>query len=135
MSVIPVVTPVVTPVRSAQARRTETPNAVMTTFASPTQGPSQGLSLWQVDMRAGQRGPEHVFDSEQVWHVLDGTARIAVDGQPADLAAGDSLVVPAGARRQVTATAAARMLVCGHGNAIVTVPGEAESRGTPPWIG
>ena len=64
------------PVRSGQARRTETPNAVMTTFASPTQGASRELSLWQVDMRAGQAGPEHVFDSEQVWHMLDGTARI-----------------------------------------------------------
>jgi mannose-6-phosphate isomerase-like protein (cupin superfamily) len=133
MSVTPV-TPI-TPVRSAQARRTETPNAVMTTFASPTQGASQGLSLWQVDMRAGQRGPEHVFDSEQVWHMLDGTAQIAVDGRPVDLGAGDSLVVPGGAGRQVTATTAARMVVCGHGHAIVTVPGEAQSRGTPPWIG
>ncbi len=124
-----------TPVRSSQARRTETPNAVMTTFASPTQGASQELSLWQVDMRAGQAGPEHVFDSEQVWHVLDGTVRIDLDGQPATLAAGDSLVLPAGVGRQVTAVTQARMVVCGHGSAVVSVPGEASSRGTPPWIG
>ena len=132
MSVTPV-TPI-TPVRSAQARRTETPNAVMTTFASPTQGASQGLSLWQVDMRAGQRGPEHVFDSEQVWHVQQGEVQFIVDGQALTLAAGDSLVLAAGATRQVSAATAARILVCGHGDASVTVPGEAESRGTPPWI-
>lgn len=124
-----------TPVRSSQARRTETPNAVMTTFASPTQGASQELSLWQVDMRAGQAGPEHVFDSEQVWHVLDGTVEFNVDGQSATLAAGDSLVLPAGVCRQVTAVTQARMVVCGHGHAVVSVPGEASSRGTPPWIG
>ncbi len=123
-----------TPVRSSEARRTETPNAVMTTFASPTQGASQELSLWQVDMRAGQAGPEHVFDSEQVWHVLDGTARIDLDGQPVQLTAGDSLVLPAGVCRQVTAVTQARMVVCGHGNAVVSVPGEAASRGTPPWV-
>ncbi|MGH3394657.1 MAG: cupin domain-containing protein [Streptosporangiaceae bacterium] len=124
-----------TPVRSAQVRRTETPNAVMTTFASPTQGASQGLSLWQVDMRAGQRGPEHVFDSEQVWHVQEGEAQLTVDGQAVTLAAGDSLVLPAGAARQVSAATAVRIVVCGHGSAVVTVPGEAQSRGTPPWIG
>lgn len=125
----------VSPVRSAQVRRTETPNAVMTTFASPTQGASQGLSLWQVDMRAGQQGPEHVFDSEQVWHVQEGEARFTVDGQAATLAAGDSLVLPAGTTRQVSAVTAVRIVVCGHGGAVVTVPGEAQSRGTPPWIG
>jgi quercetin dioxygenase-like cupin family protein len=123
-----------TPVRSSQARRTETPNAVMTTFASPTHGASQDLSLWRVDMRAGQAGPEHVFDSEQVWHVLDGTVRIDVDGQPVQLTAGDSLVLSAGVCRQVTAVTQARMVVCGHGNAVVSVPGEASSRGTPPWV-
>jgi quercetin dioxygenase-like cupin family protein len=125
----------VAPVRSDQARRTETPNAVMTTLASPSQGPSQGLSLWQVDMRAGQQGPEHVFDSEQVWHVLDGTADFAVDGQAMTLRPGDSLVLPAGATRQVSARTALRMLVCGHGNAVASVPGEPAPRGIPAWIG
>ncbi len=133
MSVTPV-TPI-TPVRSAQARRTETPNAVMTTFASPTQGASQGLSLWQVDMRAGQRGPEHVFDSEQVWHVQQGEVQFAVDGQAGDLAAGDSLVLPAGAARQVTPRPRPGYWSAGTATPVVTVPGEAESRGTPPWIG
>ena len=35
-------------VRAADTRRTETPNATMTTLASPTLGASGGLSLWQV---------------------------------------------------------------------------------------
>lgn len=125
----------VAPVRSAQARRTATPNAVMTTFASPTQDPSQGLSMWRVEMVAGRTGPVHVFDSEQVWHLLTGEARFEVDGAVVPLAAGDSLVLPAGAVRQVTAGTDAEFLVCGHGTAIASVPGEDSSRGTPPWIG
>jgi hypothetical protein len=51
------------------------------------------------------------------------------------LAAGDSLVLPAGTTRQVSAATEVRIVVCGHGSAVVTVPGEAQSRGTPPWIG
>jgi quercetin dioxygenase-like cupin family protein len=125
----------VTPVRSAQARRTSTPNAVMTTFASPTQGPSRGLSMWRVEMAAGKSGPVHVFDSEQVWHLLAGEARFEVDGAAVPLAAGDSLVLPAGAVRQVAAGTDAEFLVCGHGTAIASVPGEDAPRGTPPWIG
>lgn len=125
----------ITPVRSAESRRTQTPNAVMTTLASPTQGPTEGLSLWRVEMQAGQRGPVHAFDSEQVWHVLDGEAGFTVAGETVLLRAGDSLVLPAGAQRQVTARTAVRLLVCGHGGAIASVPGEDAPRGTPAWIG
>ena len=39
--------------RAGSARRTETENAVMTTFGSPTQGDAGVLSMWQVDMRQG----------------------------------------------------------------------------------
>jgi quercetin dioxygenase-like cupin family protein len=122
-------------VPAARARRTETPNALMTTLASPSQGPTARLSLWLVEMQAGQQGPPHVFDSEQVWHLLGGAAEITVDGTALALGPGDTVVLPAGAERQVTAAQDTRLVVCGHGDAVVRVPGEAESRGTPPWIG
>jgi quercetin dioxygenase-like cupin family protein len=122
-------------VSAARARRTETPNAVMTTLASPSQGPTAGLSLWLAEMRSGQQGPLHVFDTEQVWHLLGGAAEITVGGAPVKLEPGDTVVLPAGAERQVRTDSGARFVVCGHGEAVVRVPGEAESRGTPPWIG
>ena len=60
-------------IRHADSRRTETPNAVMTTLASPSQG-GAGQAVWRVDMRPGQAGPRHVIDTEQVWTVLAGCA-------------------------------------------------------------
>jgi hypothetical protein len=50
------------------------------------------------------------------------------------LRAGDTVVLPAGAERQLSATTDVRALVCGHGDATVRVAGEDVSRGTPAWI-
>jgi hypothetical protein len=36
--------------------------------------------------------------------------------------------------RQIRAVTAARLLVCGYGDAVARVPGEDSSRGTPAWI-
>jgi quercetin dioxygenase-like cupin family protein len=124
----------ITTVRAGEHRRTETPNATMTTLASPTLGPTAGQSMWQVEMAAGARGPRHRFDSEQLWTVLEGTVSVAVDDHACQLAAGDTIVLAAGAERQISATTAARLLVCGRGDAIVRLPGEDTARGTPAWI-
>ena len=122
-------------VRAAQARRTQTPNALMTTLASPSQGPTAELSMWLVEMRAGQQGPPHVFDTEQIWHLVQGEAEAMVDARRLALGPGDTVVLPAGAERQVSARADSQLVVCGRGDAVVQVPGEAAPRGTPPWIG
>jgi quercetin dioxygenase-like cupin family protein len=123
-----------TPVHARQARKTETPNALMTTLASPSQGATAELSMWLVDMRAGQQGPLHVFDVEQIWHVLQGQAEIAVDAEHASLGPGDTLVLVAGVHRQVSALTDVRLVVCGRADATTSVPGETTSRGVPPWI-
>jgi quercetin dioxygenase-like cupin family protein len=123
-----------TTVRREERRRTETPNATMTTLASPTLGATVGLSVWQVEMTAGARGPRHLFDSEQIWTLLEGELAIAGAGRSQTLRAGDTIVLPAGVQRQLTATTDVLALVCGHGNAIVRVPDEDTPRGTPPWI-
>ena len=121
-------------VRAEQRRRSETPNGVMTTSASPTLGGSSGLSLWWVEMAAGASGPEHIFDSEQLWSVVDGSASVTVDGTSLELSAGDTVVLPAGVPRRIRARTALRVAVCGAGNAVASVPGESQSRGVPPWI-
>jgi quercetin dioxygenase-like cupin family protein len=124
----------ITTVRAGDSRRTQTPNATMTTLASPTLGPTSGLSMWRVEMTAGAQGPRHAFDSEQLWTVLEGQVSVAVDDQTVDLAAGDTIVLAAGRERQISAATAVRLLVCGRGDAVALVPGEDAPRGTPPWI-
>ena len=44
-------------VRGKSMRRSETPNAVMTTLASPTQGGTKTVSAWRIVMQPGQQGP------------------------------------------------------------------------------
>ncbi len=114
-------------------RVTETPNAVMTTYASPTLG-SEELSVWRVEMKATARGPVHVVDSEQVWTGLSGEARIRVGAEELELKEGAAVVLPKGVERQVEATQDFTAIVSGYGHAKVRVPGEDTDRGTPPWI-
>jgi quercetin dioxygenase-like cupin family protein len=121
-------------VRAAEGRRTETPVGLMTTLASPTLGPTDGLSLWRVEMEGGVTGPLHVFDREQLWTVLAGEVAITVDGARSELAPGDTIVIPAGVERQVLTRTAARLIVCCASDAVASVPGEEAPRGTPPWI-
>ena len=121
-----------TKIAHEDARHTETPNASMTTLASPTQGDTGVLSLWRTTMRPGQRGPLHTFDAEQVWHVLDGAAMFLVDTEFVDLSVGDTLVVPAGTPRQVRTDSGVSFVVCGPASGQATPDGgEAVS---PPWI-
>lgn len=121
-------------VRAQSMRRSETPNAVMTTLASPTQGSAGGLSMWKIAMEVGQQGPLHVIDGEQVWHVLSGDVDFAVGDETVHLHAGDAVVLPGAIERQVTAATAAEIIACGPSAVLATVVGELQSRGTPPWI-
>jgi quercetin dioxygenase-like cupin family protein len=93
-------------IRHADSRRTETPNAVMTTLASPSQG-GAGQAVWRVDMRPGQEGPLHAIDTEQVWTVLDGGATVELGGQVLTVGPGDTLVLPPDVPRRITADPAA----------------------------
>jgi len=89
-------------IRSEETRRTETPNAVMTTLASPTQGSSE-QAVWRVEMAPGHSGPLHGIDAVQVWTVLRGGAGVEAGEQAATLRPGDTIVLPAGVARRITA--------------------------------
>ena len=121
-------------IRATERRRSETPAGVMTTLASPTLGATAGLSMWEVAMTAGASGPLHVFDSEQIWTVLEGELSVDIAGQAEILRRGDTVVIPKGLERRIAARTDARLLVCGYGSAVARVPGEPEPRGTPGWI-
>ncbi|MGN9843010.1 cupin domain-containing protein [Nonomuraea sp. H19] len=123
-----------TVIRAADARRSETPNGVMTTYASPTQG-GASRSLWRVEAHPGAVGPVHDFDVEQVWSWLAGAATVELGGDTFAVAAGDTVVMPARTLRQVLADPDT-----GY-TAVVTAPAGARARsadgadyGVPPWI-
>ena len=118
----------------AARRRHETPAGVMTTLASPTLGATTRLSLWEVAMAAGASGPLHIIDSEQIWTVFEGEIAITVGERREVLRPGDTLAVAGGVGRQIHATTDARLLVCGNGDAVASVPGQPTPLGTPPWI-
>ncbi|HEX2316713.1 MAG TPA: cupin domain-containing protein [Thermomonospora sp.] len=120
-------------VRRADRRVSETPNAVMTTFASPTQG-GAGHSVWRVDMGPGAQGPLHTINVEQVWAALEGGATVELDGESFTVEPGDVVVMPAEATRRIS-TGADRGFA-----AVVSAPAGVRARvhgGTddvvPPW--
>lgn len=119
-------------VRHAESRRTTTPNAVMTTHASPTQGGS-AIALWRVEMAPGAAGPHHTFDVEQVWTVLAGAVTVELDGDPVVVGSGDTVVIPAGVRRRVLADDEGVItVVAAPAGARASVPGGEPV--VPAWI-
>ncbi|MEU1724308.1 cupin domain-containing protein [Actinomadura sp. ATCC 39365] len=89
-------------VMSADARAVRTPNALMTTLASPTQGRA-GQVMWRVDANPGMEGPVHAADRELVWTWLAGGAVVELGGERFEVGAGDTMVLPADVSRQMFA--------------------------------
>lgn len=120
-------------IRRSESRRTETPNAVMTTLASPTLGGAQ-QALWRVDMRPGAAGPLHTFDAEQVWTVVDGGATVELDGEKHVLVPGDTVVMPAAVSRRVHADPELGFaaIVTAAAGAGASVPGGTDKT-VPAW--
>jgi quercetin dioxygenase-like cupin family protein len=107
-----------------------TPNATMTTFAAPSRGSAE-LSTWRVSMAEGANGPEHVVDREQVWLPLSGSLTVTVADKSTVVGLGQSLVLPAGVSRQISAPSGpVEAVVCMPAGGTVTANGEARDL---PW--
>lgn len=115
---------------SDQARVFDTPNASMRTLAAPSLG-ARELSLWRVEMRAGQAGPEHSIDREQVWVVLNGRAEATVDGRREVATVGDTLLLPKDVTRQISAPDGLVALVASAAGPNVTT--SAQGPRPLPW--
>src|ERR1700733_8910432 len=96
-------------IRVTERRRSDTPAGVMTPHASPTLGSAADLSMWEVEMMQGASGPLHVFDSEQIWTVLEGEVSVHSAGDTEILGRGDTVVIPQELDRQIVALTAARL--------------------------
>jgi mannose-6-phosphate isomerase-like protein (cupin superfamily) len=67
-----------------------------TAYASPARG-SRELCAWRIEIPGHTEGVRHRVSREEVLYVLSGTLRASLDGRAEDAAAGDVIVVPAGA--------------------------------------
>lgn len=66
-----------------------------------------------------------------LWSVVEGSVTVTVDGTVLELIAGDTAILPAGVPRQVRASSALRVVGCGAGNAVASVPGEHSLEACP----
>ncbi|MFJ7154391.1 VOC family protein [Streptomyces sp. NPDC101118] len=108
----------------------ETPNARMTTHASPSRGSSE-LSAWTVTMTAGQAGPDHSVSREQVWTVTSGALEVVSGDRKERVAAGQTLVLSPGAVRRIEAPEDVTAYVVMRADGVVAVPGTEGTRPLP----
>ncbi len=115
---------------SADTRRTTTtPNATMTTLASPTQGGATH-PVWLVAMNPHAEGPLHAFEAEVVWSLTEGRGSLRTGGREQALETGDTVVLAPDEPRQfvagaegftavVTTVAPGRVTRCDGGDSLV----------------
>ncbi|MFF4776318.1 cupin domain-containing protein [Microtetraspora fusca] len=120
-------------IRADQARRSETPGGVMTTFASPTQG-GTAAALWRVDANPDTAGPPHDFDTEQVWAFTAGAATVELGGETFEVAPGDTVVMPPSTPRRVTAGPEGYSAVVTAAAGATALLADGTVHGVPPWI-
>ncbi len=120
-------------IKQAEAPVFSTPNAVMVGLAGPSRGSAE-LSMWQVQLAPAAAGPAHRIDREQVYLVTAGAMTITADGEESHPVAGDTVIIPAGAVRQIRnqGDSAAQAIVCMMAGGRVTMP-DGEDRGLLPW--
>jgi quercetin dioxygenase-like cupin family protein len=120
-------------IKRAEAPTFTTPNAVMTGLAGPSRGSAE-LSMWQVELEPAAAGPVHLIDREQVYLVTEGTMAIMTDGTECQPEAGDTVIIPAGAMRQIRnqGESVTRAVVCMAAGGRAAMPA-GEDRGLLPW--
>ncbi|MFF2808389.1 cupin domain-containing protein [Streptomyces sp. NPDC058000] len=84
-------------VRSAETVVHEIHGARFTSYLRPATG-SRDLAGWRAEIPAGTVAPAHVISHEEAFYVLSGRPEFTIDGETAELGAGDAAVAPAGSR-------------------------------------
>ena len=79
-------------IRDREAPRFGDEGVSVTGLASPSRG-CASLSAWRVVLDPGAASPEHTLTSDEAFVALRGTARVELDGEAHEIAAGDCLVV------------------------------------------
>lgn len=120
-------------ITSDARRHITTPNATMTTLASPSVG-GAASSVWIVRMDPGVEGPEHAFEDEVVWAVTQGEAILQYSNLEARLQAGDTVVLPGRQMRRFVAGAAGFEAFASTRAPGTVTRGDDGSTAVPPWV-
>ncbi|RNL81063.1 cupin domain-containing protein [Nocardioides marmorisolisilvae] len=119
-------------IRGAEAQVFDLPGITFTALAAPSRGSAE-LCAWLLTVEPGLESPEaHTLDHDEVFLVIDGTVRLAPDGEVA--AAGDVVVVPAGEPIQLSNPGGvpARVHVAVTAG-FTAAMADGSPVGTPPW--
>jgi mannose-6-phosphate isomerase-like protein (cupin superfamily) len=78
-----------------------------------TNAPVEKQSLAEASMTPGQSTERHYHKiCEEFYFLLEGTAQMEIDGQTRGVGPGDAILIPPGARHQITAKSDLRFLCC-----------------------
>jgi quercetin dioxygenase-like cupin family protein len=91
-------------IRSDEAVVHEIHGGRFVSYVRPDTG-SRDLAAWRVEIPAASVGPTHTISDEETFYVLSGRLRLTIDGESAELRAGDAAVAPAGSELAVANTA------------------------------
>jgi mannose-6-phosphate isomerase-like protein (cupin superfamily) len=78
-----------------------------------TNAPVEKQSLAEATMTPGQSTDRHYHKlCEEFYFLLEGTALMELDGETREVAPGDAILIPPGARHKITAKTKLRFLCC-----------------------
>ena len=78
-----------------------------------TNAPVEKQSLAEATMAPGQSTDRHYHKlCEEFYFLLDGNAEMEIDGETRAVGPGDAILIPPGARHQITAESDLRFLCC-----------------------
>ncbi|MEU5879543.1 cupin domain-containing protein [Spirillospora sp. NPDC047279] len=83
-------------IQASSAPTFDMPHATFTGLASPSRG-SEETCVWKTRVHPGAEPALHSFDHEEVLVAITGRAVAVLDGEEHPVAAGDAIIVPAGA--------------------------------------
>ncbi|QTE02395.1 cupin domain-containing protein [Streptomyces cyanogenus] len=90
-------------IRSDEAVVHEIHGGRFVSYVRPDTG-GRELAAWRVELPAAMVGPAHTISEEEAFYVLSGRLRLTIDGESAELRAGDAAVAPAGSELAVANT-------------------------------
>jgi len=75
---------------------------------------SQSMSFAYYDVDAGASIHAHSHDEEEVWHIIEGSLEITIDGETGVVGAGTAAVVPPNSVHSVRARTNSRVIIANH---------------------